>query len=146
MPREKGGLGLIDIDTLIKVKMINWIIRVLKEKQEQNWSKLIENYLRCLDNISGIELFALKVTDSADLLNNVNIPRFYKECITHFQELCGVSQVRPENDIIWCNNKFKFVRKPLQFVHWARSGIVRVADLYWETLKRSYNLPFKEKV
>ena len=130
LPREKGGLGLIDIDTLVKVKRINWIIRVLKDNSEQNWSKLIENYLRCLDNISGLELFALKVTDSTDLMKNADIPLFYKECIKHFQELCRISQVRPENDIIWCNTKFVFVRKPLQFVHWARSGIVRVSDLY----------------
>ena len=132
LPREKGGLGLIDIDTLVKVKRIKWVIRVLKDNDEQNWSKLIENYLRCLDNVSGVQLFALKVTDSTDLLKEVKIPQFYKECIMHFQELCKVSQVRQENDIIWCNAKFLFVRKPLKFVHWARSGIVKVSDLYSE--------------
>ena len=93
---------------------------------------MIEHYLRCLDNISGLELFALKVTDSTDLLKDVSIPYFYKECIMNFQELSRVSQVRPDNDIIWCNSKFVFVRKPLQFVHWARSGLVKVSDLYSE--------------
>ena len=134
LPRDKGGLGLIDIDTLVKVKRINWVIRVLKDKNEQNWSKMVENYLRCLDNISGVQLFALKVTDSTDLLKEVKIPQFYKECLQHFQELCRVSQSRPENDIIWCNSKFVFVRKTLQSVHWARSGIIKVSDLYNENV------------
>ena len=48
----------------------------------------------------------------------------------HFQELCGVSQVRSENDIIWCNKNIQFANKPLQFVHWAKSGIIRISDLY----------------
>ena len=84
LPRDKGGLGLIDIDTLVKVKRINWVIRVLKDKTEQNWSKMVENYLRCLDNISGVQLFALKVTDSTDLLKEVKIPQFYKAMIKKF--------------------------------------------------------------
>ena len=130
MPREKGGLGLIDIDILVKVKRVNWIIRVLKDRSGQNWSKLVENYLRCLDNLSGMELFSLKVTDSTELMKDIRIPQFYKECIMHFQELCRISQVRNENDIIWCNKKFTFVRKPLKFIHWARSGVIKVSDLY----------------
>ena len=73
MPREKGGLGLIDIDILVKVKRVNWIIRVLKDRSGLNWSKLVENYLRCLDNLSGMELFSLKVTDSTELMKDIRI-------------------------------------------------------------------------
>ena len=56
MPRKLGGLGLVDIRILEKVKRINWILRFLKEKDGQDWSKLIENYLRCLDNQYRVKL------------------------------------------------------------------------------------------
>ena len=102
----------------------------MKDQSGQNWSRLIENYLGCLDNMSGLEFFSLKVTDSTDLMNDIKIPKFYKECIMHFQELCKISQLRDENDIIWCNSKFTFVRRPLNFIHWSRSGVIKVSDLY----------------
>ena len=68
LPRKLGGLNLVDINILQKVRRINWVIRSLKENRGENWSKLVENYLRCLDNQFGIKLFALKVTDSCELI------------------------------------------------------------------------------
>ena len=54
-----GGLGLVDLPTLIKVKRVIWVIRTLKDRHGQSWSKLIENYLRCLDNKFGVKFFSL---------------------------------------------------------------------------------------
>ena len=39
MPRKMGGLGLVDIRILVKVKRINWILRFLKEKEGQDCAK-----------------------------------------------------------------------------------------------------------
>ena len=74
------------------MKRIQWIVRVLKDETNQNWSKLIENYLRCLDNKYGINLFTLKVTDANDEVNNCRIPAFYKECIMYFGNLCQIAK------------------------------------------------------
>ena len=130
LPIRMGGLGLVDINILEKVKRINWIIRVLKEDTGETWSRMVENYLRCLDNQFGIKLFALKVTDSRDMLKKTKIPRFYKECIIFFQELNKIARVNLKEELIWCNDKIKFKNKPLTFVHWARDNILRPSQLY----------------
>ena len=131
LPRNQGGLGLIDLKTVIKVKRIKWVIKVLKDKNKQNWAQLIENYLRCLDNKFGIDFFALKVTDSSDLIENVRIPEFYKSCICFFQELCLKGRCnKDEDEIIWCNDAYRFNGKTISFSHWSRSGIQTVSQLY----------------
>ena len=127
-----GGLDLVDINILEKVRRINWIIRVLKANEWQNWSRLIENYLRCLDNQFSVKWFALKVTDASDLIKKANIPQFYKECILFFQELCRIARINFKEEIIWCNHKFKFNNKPVYIKHWAKNGILRPSHIYKE--------------
>ena len=130
LPREMGGLNVVNIRALIKVKRVQWVIRCLKESTGQPWAKLIENYLRTLDNIFDIDFFALKVTDSSELIKKANIPEFYKESVLFFQELMRIGMVRKENEIIWCNDKFKFNGKVLNFNHWSKNGLKLLGDLY----------------
>ena len=130
LPRSLGGLGLVDLNIIIKVKRINWIIRVLKEQGNQAWSKLIENYLRCLDNQFAIKFFALKVTDSSELTKKAKIPLFYKECINCFQELSKIAKVDGPEEFIWCNHKYLLNNKPIFFKSWSRDGIHRPSHLY----------------
>ena len=110
--------------------MINWIIRFLKESNGQSWSRLIENYVRCLDNLFDIEFFSLKVTDSSELIDNAKIPAFYKECIRCFQELLRLGRVSHRNNILWCNHELLFLNKPLCFTSWSKSGIKTISDVY----------------
>ena len=130
LPRDKAGLGIPNLESLVKVKKIRWIIRFLKDESEQHWAKLIENYLRCLDNKFDIFLFCLKVTDSSELIKDVKIPKFYKECITVFQEFLIKGKFDNRSGIIWCNADYKFRNKVLSIPHWSRSGIKVKADLY----------------
>ena len=130
LPRRLGGLNLVDINILEKTRRINWVIKVLKENKGENWSKLVENYLRCLDNQFGIKFFALKVTDSCDLIKKAKIPKFYKECIISFQELLTIAKLESREELIWCNKKIRFRDKPLSFAHWARDKILRPSQLY----------------
>ena len=130
MPKSIGGLGLADLNILIKVKRINWIIRVLKQDDEQSWAKLIENYLRCLDSQFRVKFFALKVTDSIDLINKTRIPLFYKECLKYFQELVRIAKVSEVEELLWCNHKYTVNGKPMTFKHWSRDGILRPSQLY----------------
>ena len=34
-----------------------------------------------------------------------------------------------ENEIIWCNSKFRFNGEPLAFKHWSKANITHVSDL-----------------
>ena len=139
LPRQMGGLNIVDMQTLIKVKRVQWVIRTLKEQTGQNWAKLIENHLRCLDNVFKIEFFTLKVTDSADLITYQNIPIFYKECISYFQEMIRKGKCESTDSIIWCNDKYRFNGKTLQIAHWSKSGIKMMSDLYQNNIIRNEN-------
>ena len=130
LPRSMGGLGLADLNTLVKVKRVRWVIRMLKDNTSQNWSKLIENYLRCLDNKFGVTFFSLKVTDSSGIIATENIPSFYKECIKCFQELCRKGKSTKHDEIIWLNHAYQFNGKPLNYTHWSKSGIITKSHLY----------------
>ena len=131
LPRSMGGLGLVDLRTLVKVKRVKWVIRVLRDEGGQNWARLIENYLRCLDNNFGIKFFTLKVTDSSDLIRTAKIPDFYKDCINSFQELYAKRKSNEkEDEIIWCNDAYRFRGKPLSYTHWSKSGIKTKSHLY----------------
>ena len=130
LPKSMGGLDVVNLQSLIKVKRVQWILRFLKEGSDQNWAKLTENYIRCLDNRFDIEFFSLKVTDSTDIIEKSKIPLFYKECIKFFQLLMRIAKVRDDNEIIWNNDRFLFLNRPLSFPHWSKSGIKTVSDLY----------------
>ena len=101
-----------------------WVIRTLKENTAQNWARLIEDYLRCLDNKFGVEYYALKVTDSSDIISDQNIPQFYIECINYFQKVCREGRSLKHEDIIWSNQKYRFKDKSLIYHHWLTSGII----------------------
>ena len=80
-----GGLGMIDLYTMIKVKRVKWVIRILKADNTENWGMLATKYLECLNKEFGIKLFALRANECSDLINEMNIPAFYKECILNLQ-------------------------------------------------------------
>lgn len=131
LPKHMGGLNIVNIDALVKTKRVQWVIRALKDEKGETWARLIENYLRCLDNDFDIEFFALKVTDSAYLTHSKKIPRFYMECIDNFQELLRISlQNKCKNSIIWCNDEYRFNGIPFFFKHWSKSGFKVINDLY----------------
>ena len=133
LPRHMAGLNIVNINALVKAKRVQWIIRALKDDKGETWSRLIENYLRCLDNDFEIEFFALKVTDSSYLTHSKQIPRFYKECIDNFQELRRISlSNNDKSNIIWCNDEHRFNGIPFFFKHWSKSGFKVLSDLYDE--------------
>ena len=127
LPRHLGGLGLLDVSIMAKVKKIMWIIRYLKAEQDENWVILATKYLKCLD--LNVHLGSLKVYDSSDSLKSKNIPQFYKDCVLSFQELCRKARVRNKDDIIWFNNMLNFNGKPMILGHWAKTGILTIQDL-----------------
>ena len=131
LPKHAGGLGMIDLSILIKVKRILWVIRILKAKCNENWAILPMKYMECLDRDSGLKMFALRVNDSADYIKQNKIPLFYKECILSLQELYRAGEIIPENrnEIIWCNSKLQFKDSSLFFKHWSQQGIAFVTDL-----------------
>ena len=129
LPRQMGGLEIPNVFTLSKAKKILWIIRILKAKPNENWVILPNKYLQCLDNDFGTKLCVLKLFNSSKATTEKNIPKFYKECINDFQELCRKAKIRDDNEIIWHNDFLKFQGESFAFKHWAKSSILHIKDL-----------------
>ncbi len=131
LPREKGGINMVDLHTIVKVKRIKWIVKMLQAEYNECWSILPRQFMKCMDAKLDIEYFLLRVNVSHDLIDNSSIPPFYKECILVFQELCrkGRDRNMKQNDIIWCNSEAGFNEKPLCFSHWSKSGIKYIGDI-----------------
>ena len=132
LKKEFGGIGMVDIPTIIKVRRIKMIVRLIEEcDPDIKWNVIGLKSLKCLDKMFGVNFFTLKVFDSTDMINKCKIPFFYKECLLNFQELMRKGKVREvdENEIIWCNDKFRFSGKPVAFPHWSKNGIINIDDL-----------------
>ena len=132
LPRYMGGLGMVDIATVVKVRKVKWVIKVLKGQTNDVWKILPLSYFKCLDKDFDIPLFALRVTNATDLVNGKKIPLFYKECILALQELYRKAEDIPgdEDQIIWCHHKFHLRGKPVVLKHWSKNGIKFFSDLF----------------
>ena len=130
-PKRSGGLGMVDIHTIIKVKRIQWIIRLLKADEMESWTWLPLKYIKSFDNLFDIQCFVLQTSNTRKLVEDSSIPKFYKDCILYFQELTrkGKCTQNMDNEILWGNHKFQFNNEPLMFQHWAKSGIKYVKDI-----------------
>ena len=67
LPRYLGGIGMIDLNMMIKVKRIKWIVRILRTKENEKWNVLPLKYIRCLDNKFDVEYFMLKSDDCREI-------------------------------------------------------------------------------
>ena len=80
-PKISGGLGMVDIHTVIKVKRIQWIIRVLKADEMESWAWLPLQYIKSFDDLFDIKFFVLQANNTRKPVEDNIIPKFYKECI-----------------------------------------------------------------
>ena len=129
LPRNKGGLGMVDLRTSIKTQKIKWIKRILQAEDHDEWAMIPLRNLKCLDRKYKTEYFALRVSDQNTVKRLGNVNKFYSQCIEAFQELCNVKKILTTNDIIWCNNNVTFNGKTLEFSHWAQSGLLYIKDV-----------------
>lgn len=129
LPRSMGGIGMLDLRVALKVQKIKWVRRVLQANVLDEWTVFPLKNFACLDRMFDTELFALRVNNSSECMNSINIGQFYYLCINYFQELCRKGRVETDQDIIWCNKALKFNGKTLAFPHWAKSGILYKYDI-----------------
>ena len=117
---------MVDIHTVINVKRIQWITRLLKADEMESWAWLPLKYIKSFDDLFDIRFFfVLQANNTRKLVVDSSIPKVYKECILYLQELTrkGNCIQNNNNEILWGNHKFQFNNEPLMFPHWAKSGI-----------------------
>ena len=130
LPIEEGGLNMFDLTTVVKVKRIQFVQRVLRGEMTEPWKIIPLKYFRYLDNKFGIDYFCLKVSDSSLSILNSKLPTFYKECILDYQEFIRKSDFFNDGDeIIWYNTKIRFKKNPLALDYWSRSGIKTIGQI-----------------
>ena len=129
-----GGMGMPNIDIIVKCARIQWVIRTLVNHRNNNnrTSTILPiKYFSCLDEQYNTKLYTLRTDMSADLVNRQKVPKFYQECITFFQEfLTSTKGLRSRNqEIIWDNSELMHQGKPLRYKHWAKKGILTRNDI-----------------
>lgn len=131
LPRYMGGLGMPDLYTIVKVRRVKMLIKILQSNDDAPWSVLPKKYFRCLDSKYDLPYFALLTDDATKEINNCNIPLFYKEALLFYQELCrkGRQYENNEDEILWCNSKLVHNNCVFTYHHWSKSGIQRISDL-----------------
>ena len=130
LPKEMGGLDMIDISTMLKVKRVKFLLRILEGNQNDDWKVIPLKNLKSFDKSFDIEHFLLKVYDSSILIHSSEIPHFYKQCILSFQEFSRNCDIFATMDkIIWYNDEIKFNGSPIGFKHWAKAGLKTLSQI-----------------
>ena len=131
LPRLNGGLGAPNVEYMIKAARIKMLINIMSCCEE--WNVLAKSYLCCLDNSYDIKNFAMLVSNSSNEIDKCQIPSFYKKCLLAFQEINRIALVKFENNILWCNNDFRYKNKVFEWKHWSKNGIKYVSDVIMDS-------------
>ena len=127
LPRIQGGLDMFDLETIIKVKRIKFVIRVLRKNLDESWKLIPLKYFRKLDSKFGVNYFLLKTTDGTKMIHQLDIPQFYRECLLYFQEFLRKTNIFSDmNEIIWCNKRLE---DAIALPYWSKRGLVSVSDI-----------------
>ena len=116
-------------------------MRRLCSEGNQPW-RLIP--LRFLANIGGTILFSCNY-ELKSLHLNKNLPLFYKNIISHWQELINATPTRKKDildQIVWNNRFIKVNKTSVYFQKWHQAGIYKLISLLDKSKKRflSFNM------
>ncbi len=134
----EGGLGMIDLRTIIRANRIKTLQSIIEGSNEQ-WKVLPRMYFKSMDTKYGDTYYVLKAC------KNCKMPEFYKECIealstlTKHEDLPD-SSVKILSQYLWGNPNITIKEEPLHDPIWCREGIKYVCDLFSNTgeIKRDY--------
>ena len=122
--REKGGIRMTDIETMVKALRLAWIPRLLTP-EISNW-KTIPNYY--LSKIGGLK-FLLRCNYDVKYIDS-GLPLFYKDILTFFNELKNLYSYDGMQDMVLFNNKEILVGgRPVFIKEWFDNNILSIRDL-----------------
>ena len=125
--KENGGLNMVDFILFDKALKISWVRRLCSEGN-QPW-KFIP--LHFLSGVGGTLVFRCNY-DLKYLNLNAKLPTFYKDIISHWQELNKVVPTTKKDvldQIVW-NNRFITINKAsVYFRNWHHAGIHKLSCL-----------------
>ena len=123
---------MVDIRTSLKAQKCMWVSRIWQAEEDDQWSAIPLRNFKSLDKAYKTDFFLLRVSNAKHAMKLHKITSFYLHCIETFQELCNIDNTVTDNDIIWCNKHILFDGKPLDFCHWAKSGVLYIKDIVYD--------------
>ncbi len=129
LPVHMGGINMVDIRQIIKAKRVKWILRILQANPDDKWCIIPKKIVTKLDQKFGTNLFMLQINYIEDIIKELNITLFYKECIVYLHEMYRNSKIIDQYETLWYNKKIMFNGKTLSFNHWSKDGIVYISDI-----------------
>ena len=121
--RDKGGIRMIDVETMIKALRLAWIPRLCAPGR-QNWKTVPDYYLGGYGGLS----FLLRCNYDPKYI--VGLPSFYKDILKFFNELKTLHNYDRGQDMILFNNKEILVGgKPIFIREWLNNNILFIQDL-----------------
>ena len=130
---EKGGINMIDIESMVKALKCRWVHRLMRSCDE-TWKIVAEYYFK---DYGGSKLIFCYNIDKRGLkLMTKKLPSFYREILTNWYDFRNqdVQKKWTPNSIgeqiIWGNKFIQSDNKPLFFQEWIEAGILYVADVF----------------
>ena len=121
--REKGGISMTDVETMIKALRLAWIPRLLTP-EIRNWKTIPDYYLRKLGGLN----FLLRCNYDVKYIDG--LPLFYQNILTFFNELKSLYSCEGIQDMVLFNNKEILVGgKPVFIKEWFDCNILFIQDL-----------------
>ena len=129
---EKGGIGIVDVETKFKALKAAWIPRIMFRKSSV-YSFVSSFFMQ--QNIDCKFILKTNVTNFLEIRKLLHgIPQFYVEVLSAFNECkhidgnltCDQFLSQP----IWNNKLFKYNEKTLCYKNWIKSGILYVRELF----------------
>ncbi|XP_077866403.1 uncharacterized protein LOC144354150, partial [Saccoglossus kowalevskii] len=138
--KEKGGLGMPDINTIYKATSINWIRRYCDKSIDHPWKLFFDKTLK---PVGGKELL-LKCNFKVNLLNQ-QITGFLNSMLTVWSELTKeippvINNRRYRKPIIWNNKDILISGKSVYFPEFEAVGFVYVEQLFRDGHKMNWNV------
>ena len=124
---EKGGLGLVDVQTKVKSLKASWLPRMLKYKC--SWRNIPNYYIKEM----GLQLKDIIKANTTTHTEFFEKSMFYKDVFEAFYECKDDTVINGKNifaEIVWLNKTFSWKEKVLFHENWAKSGFMYLKDFY----------------
>ena len=136
-----GGLRVPNMEVMAKSLKLAWISRFLTVdmlSRKENWKAIPEYFLRKYGGLN----FLLRCNFDKKLINQADIPVFYKQLLLYFLELKNLYGYCNGQELILFNNKEIRIENKIIFLKsWFENEILTIQDILNENGKF---LPFKE--
>ena len=126
-PINKGGLGLIDLETKSEALQLNWINRYIKNSG--SWQLIPNQWKQTLGKIEWIDFFKYKL--NLDYVKNCCSSFFRSICYIWFSH---IGEPTKEIDIlrehIWLNRFLTINKKSFIWHKWKEKGLNQIYQLF----------------